>query len=332
MRAKARFDRTVVIVVMALFLIGLIGTLTGSVAMASTISYTGVETTYTITSDGTYFILAGGAQGGSGEQNPGGAGTEIEGSAFLTAGTQIDIVVGGQGLTGDFGSIWGGGGGGGTFAWIAGSTTPLLIAGGGGGAGYDGDGGIAATFYNTNGLSGSGVGGGAGGTAGQGGAGGTGDGGSYNGGGGGGWLSAGGNGLGGGPLAGTGGSGNGGGEISPFAGGLGGGDDSEAGPFANGGFGGGGGGGWQGGGGGGGYSGGGGGDGLNPGFPGGAGGSYLDASLNGAGFLSGGNLGDGFLDINTTSIPIGGVPEPGTMALVLVGLSAVGIIRRRRKA
>src|ERR1700733_8706908 len=117
MRAKSRFNRTVGIVVMVLFLIGLVGTPTTSVAMADTIGFTGTETTYTITADGTYFILVGGAQGGSGALNPGGAGTEIEGAAFLTAGTQLDIVVGGQGLTGNFGTIWGGGGGGGTFVW-----------------------------------------------------------------------------------------------------------------------------------------------------------------------------------------------------------------------
>ncbi len=307
----------------------LFGVATTRVAMAEAFGYTGSETTYTITTTGTYYILAGGAQGGSGAQNPGGAGTEIEGSAFLTAGTQLDIVVGGSGLTGDFGTIWGGGGGGGSFVWINGSTTPLLIAGGGGGAGYDGAGGIASTFYTTDGAAGSGVGGGAGGTGGAGGAGGTGDSGLYNGGGGAGWYSAGGNGEGSGPFAGTGGSGNGGGELSAFAGGQGGGDDPVNGPFANGGFGGGGGGGWQGGGGGGGYSGGGGGDGLNPGFPGGAGGSYLDASLTGAGFVSGDNQADGFVDIDTNVIPIGPAPEPGTMTLLLTGVSALGVVRRR---
>jgi hypothetical protein len=108
---------------------------------------------------------------------------------------------------------------------------------------------------------------------------------------------------------------------------LGGGDNSSTGPFANGGFGGGGGGGWQGGGGGGGYSGGGGGDGVD--YPGGAGGSYLDPSLTSAGFLNAGSTGNGFFDIETSEISIG-TPEPGTIALLALGLGGLGFLRRRR--
>ncbi|MGA2146331.1 MAG: hypothetical protein ABSH49_15355, partial [Bryobacteraceae bacterium] len=109
-------------------------TLAASSAVAGTIVYTGSETTYIIPTTGTYYILAAGAAGGSGSAAPGGSGTEIEGDATLAAGTVLDIVVGGAGSTGNFGTIWGGGGGGGTFVWVAGSSTPLIIAGGGGGA------------------------------------------------------------------------------------------------------------------------------------------------------------------------------------------------------
>jgi hypothetical protein len=301
--------------------------LAASSAVAGMIGYTGSETSYTIPTTGSYFILAAGAAGGSGTSNPGGSGTEIEGSAVLNAGTVLDIVVGGMGSTGNFGSTWGGGGGGGTFVWVDGSSTPLLIAVGGGGASYDAAGGVAATEYTTVGGDGFGPGGGAGGTAGAGGAGGTGDGGEYNGGGGAGWATAGGNGQGNPISSGTGSAGDGGFDLPTFAGGLGGCDTGAcvSGPFADGGFGGGGGGGWQGGGGGGGYSGGGGGDGV--GYAGGAGGSYLDDSLEGAGFLSGGNIDDGFIDIS-----FGSTPEPGTIALFCLGLAGIGFVRRRTGA
>src|SRR5665213_65109 len=105
--------------------------LTASAAMADLISYTGSVVNYTVPTTGTYYILATGAAGGSGANNPGGAGTEIEGSISLSSGTVLDIAVGGAGLTGNFGTIWGGGGGGGTFLWLDGQTTPLIAAGGG---------------------------------------------------------------------------------------------------------------------------------------------------------------------------------------------------------
>jgi hypothetical protein len=55
-----------------------------------------------------------------------------EGTFFLTAGTTLDIVAGGAGLTGDFGGIWGGGGGGGSFVFTAvpePSTWAMMVAG-----------------------------------------------------------------------------------------------------------------------------------------------------------------------------------------------------------
>lgn len=304
--------------------------LAASSAVAGTVGYSGSFTTYTIPTTGNYYILAAGAAGGPAAGGDGGSGTLIEGYATLAAGTVLDIVVGGMGSTGDFGTIWGGGGGGGTFVWIDGSSTPLLIAGGGGGAGYTGAGGVAASSYTTAGADGFGPGGGAGGINGNGGAGGTGADGNYNGGGGAGWLSNGGDGVGTPISSGTGSAGLGGFGPPTFAGGLGGCDTDAcvSGPFANGGFGGGGGGGWQGGGGGGGYSGGGGGDGID--YAGGAGGSYLDGSLTGAGFLSGGNTIDGYVTISTEQIGIG-VPEPGTIALFGLGLAGIGFVRRRHQ-
>jgi hypothetical protein len=303
-----------------------------SPAFATTLDYTGTLQTFVAPTDGTYFILAAGAQGGSAYGGNGGAGTKIEGSINLTAGSILDILVGGSGLTGDFGTIWGGGGGGGTFVWADGSTTPLLIGGGGGGAGYSGQGGAAASLYQENGFKGFGPGGGAGGTSGSGGQGGYGYGGNYNGGGGGGWYGNGTAGAGSPPGSGTGSAGDGGIGAFAFTGGAGGYDYSGQTP-ANGGYGGGGGGGWQGGGGGGGYAGGGGGDGTD--YAGGAGGSYLAGSLTGAGFLSGGNQADGFVEISETPIDINtgnSVPEAGSVALfMLMGLSSLPVVRRFRK-
>ena len=181
----------------------------------------------------------------------------------------------------------------------------LLAAGGGGGAGFSGATPGSPGESVTSGDPGGGPGGGAGGINGLGGSGGTGDGGVYNGGGGAGWLGNGGNGLGAGPGI-RGGSGDGGFSYPSFAAGLGGGDATIP-QYANGGFGGGGGGGWQGGGGGGGYSGGGGGDGITA--AGGGGGSYIDPSFTGT-VLTAGAYGtpdggaasglDGYVTIDTT--------------------------------
>ena len=41
----------------------------------------------------------------------------MSGDITLQAGTDLKIVVGGQGVNGDFGTIWGGSGGGGSFVY-----------------------------------------------------------------------------------------------------------------------------------------------------------------------------------------------------------------------
>jgi collagen type I/II/III/V/XI/XXIV/XXVII alpha len=250
--------------------------------MSETFTYQGaVIQTETITTSGTYDIVADGAQGGG---TAGGNGAEIGGEFVLTAGEVIEIVVGGAGSGGGSGS----GGGGGTFVieTFDGTNavhTPLVIAGGGGGAAYTGAGGAGGTT-GTSGTNGYGSGGGIGGSGGNGGAGGGvggGGGGGYSGGDGGSGTSGG--------SSGTAGAGSNG---STYTGGNGG---------APGGFGGGGGGGYNGGGGGGGFGGGGGGYGANgstdgSGDGGGGGGGSFDAGTNQV-LVAGENAGNGMVTI-----------------------------------
>ena len=106
--------------------------------MMSAFAYTGAIQTYTVPLTGIYDITAAGAEGGQAASRgfgPGGSGAVLSGDVMLTAGTPLDVVVGGQGGLGEYS----GGGGGGTFVYfpgVAGETLPqlLLAAGGGGGA------------------------------------------------------------------------------------------------------------------------------------------------------------------------------------------------------
>ena len=93
---------------------------------------TGTIQTWTVPVTGTYTIDAYGAQGGAGTSYTGGLGARTKGDVYLTAGTQIKILVGQQG--GDNTTYKAGGGGGGTFV-TTNTNTPLIVAGGGGGGG-----------------------------------------------------------------------------------------------------------------------------------------------------------------------------------------------------
>jgi len=249
-----------------------------------TFSYTdGVQIT-TIATTGYYQITAEGAAGGAGVSAAGGEGAEVTGNFYLTAGEQLEIVVGGKGDAGSAHSgLYAGGGGGGSFVFDVGpgsTLTPLVVAGGGGGGAYAVSNGENGETTSTGGI---GINlGGAGGANDAGGAGGG-----TGGGGGGGYT---------GGTVGTpynptyGGSGT----ITNFAGGIGIGD------FNNGGYGGGGGGGYNGGGGGGGYGGGGGGGGGNfttgAGDGGGGGGGSYDAGTKVV-FNAALNTGNGVVDL-----------------------------------
>jgi hypothetical protein len=250
------------------------------------INYTGSIQTYTVEQAGTYVITAYGADGGEGFESAGGKGAEVIGTFGLSAGEEIEILVGGGGAASGGGAPYtGGGGGGGTFVFadVSGTLTPLVVAGGGGGGGIYGGGQNGQT--TTGGGAGLGTGGGAGGSLGGGGH--FGFGGFGGGGGGGGGRS--GNG---GTYAGASSFQSSGGGGSSFQSGGGGGPGSYSGGV--GGVGGGGGGGLSGGGGGGGgYSGGGGG---YSGGGGGGGGSF-DGGTNQV-LTAGENAGSGKVTID----------------------------------
>ena len=93
---------------------------------STTFNYTGNVVGYTVPTTGNYFIEAVGAQGGSGDASGdiGGYGALASGTISLDAGTQLSIVVGGAGQTGDFGTFYGGGGGGGSFVYESLASVP----------------------------------------------------------------------------------------------------------------------------------------------------------------------------------------------------------------
>jgi hypothetical protein len=87
---------------------------------------------WTVPYTGVYTIEVAGAKGGGNLNNAGGKGAQMQGNFQLTAGTQLDIIVGQMGVDAG-GNTWqGGGGGGGSFVWNASNLNqPLIVAGGG---------------------------------------------------------------------------------------------------------------------------------------------------------------------------------------------------------
>jgi hypothetical protein len=108
-------------------------------ATTTTIPFSGAIIDFIVPADGSYQILAFGAQGGSSTDfihkvvSPGGKGAEIGGDFILTKGEVLQIAVGGQGQS-ESASPNSGGGGGGSFVFDL-RNKPLVVAGGGGGAG-----------------------------------------------------------------------------------------------------------------------------------------------------------------------------------------------------
>jgi PEP-CTERM motif len=258
-------------------------------------------------------LLGAGGGNTTGFLSGGGLGAEVSGDAFLTAGEDLTLVVGGQG---GFGAVFAGGGGGGS-SFVFDGRDVLAVAGGGGGAGIFDDR-AGPGLAGTSGGTGEGSGGGVGGVGGTGGVGGVGGGG---GGGGGAGVNTGPAGYGGDgadpgtQFGGFGGKFPGAGAGSRYGGGggVGGGGD--------GGF-------RQSGGGGGGFSGGGGGGSGGGGFGegGGGGGSYLASLFTDQVLTAGVNSGNG-------SITITDIPEPSTWAMMLMGFAGLGWLAhmRRRK-
>ncbi|MGI3903290.1 MAG: beta strand repeat-containing protein [Janthinobacterium lividum] len=123
-------------------------------------SFTGAPVFVTVGTSGTYDITGYGASGGTGTRFSGGLGAEEGGSFRLTAGEQLEIIVGQQGTNGPGNYEEDGGGGGGSFVLAStdggASYHLLLAAGGGGGGGY-----YTAGGSGTTGATGNGSGGGA---------------------------------------------------------------------------------------------------------------------------------------------------------------------------
>lgn len=272
-------------------------------------AYTGSIVTWTVPTTGVYAIDAFGAQGGYGPIDgttnfQGGRGAELVGDFTFSAGTVLQIAVGGKGSS--TANNYNGGGGGGTFVVSIGGS-PLLVAGGGGGVrsyAYQNGSDASVTEYAKTGVY-------AGGTnqvktsdLGQGGVVSS----SSYGGGGAGFYSNGATDM----------SGSG----QSWANGLAGGAGYYVGYCTSvGGFGGGGSGtGCGGGGGGGGYSGG------DGGWVAGGGGSYN------SGFDQIANAGVGYGDGKVSIFAISAVPEGSNWALMLAGLALTGAALRKRKS
>jgi len=251
---------------------GLQPSIAQNISPSMTFNYTGSTTVATINTGGRYQLTLTDAAGGAGYDHVnsisalGGGGAKILATINLTAGTILNIVLGGKGRDQDGGaSSYAGGGGGGSFVSLNG--TLLLAAGGGGGAGS----GALGDQVGRDGVTSTagGAGGGGGGAGGTNGSGGLGPSALYAGGGGGGSTSNGSLPANYNTLVSYGFPGS-----SLSNGAAGGNNQLGAQGAGAGGFGGGGGGGFRAGGGGGGYSGGGGGGGYSGG---GGGGSYASA-------------------------------------------------------
>jgi hypothetical protein len=105
---------------------------------STSFDYTGAVQPYSVPFTGTYSLSVAGAQGGIVNQNATAAdGAVLSGDLSLTAGTTLEVVVGGEGTAS--------GGGGGSFVYISGADLPLIAAGGGGGEGEYGNGDAAQT-------------------------------------------------------------------------------------------------------------------------------------------------------------------------------------------
>ena len=144
--------------------------LEGAVSVSS-----GIQT-WTVPSDGDYRITAYGAMGGRGKTSgttsyssgTPGNGAKMSAVFTLSAGEELQILVGQIGGEQQNSNQLGGGGGGGTFVTDS-SNTPLVVAGGGGGSGrYAGEAGNHGVV-TTSGTSGNGGNPGSGGTGGNGG-------------------------------------------------------------------------------------------------------------------------------------------------------------------
>ena len=264
----------------------------------TTFSYTGAIQTYTITATGIYDVTLAGGQGGPNNGSGGGAGAFVRGDVSLTAGTVLNIVVGGQGIDGhNYPGAWASSGGGGTFLYTSGPTL-LAVAGGGGGA----DLGSANGQPGAVGAPGAGNGGAATiASTGGGGAGWLGNGATYpdpfdsSGGGGSSYPSfaggAAGIAFGGGPVGAYGGGGAGGNNFGGGGGGYTGGDASHA--DGNGGWG---------------------------------GTSYLASGFTNVIDMAGDNFGNGYITLSPVTV----VPETSTWVMMLAGFAGLGLAGYRR--
>lgn len=116
----------------------------GAPAIAATFTFTGAIETGTIATTGTYRLTLGGASGGETRSTLGGTGGYVLGDLTLTAGDSFDVLVGGNGESGNFA------GGGGLSMFRSGAE--IAIAGGGGGGG-------SSSSYGPGGAGGANIGG-----------------------------------------------------------------------------------------------------------------------------------------------------------------------------